>query len=195
MKRDTVKIILAYVVFAILIVLGFMLGKVYGLKANNEENTTTTIIHKIEDIIETTTETTTEETTTETTTKPTTTKPTTKKETTTIKELGLYDEKHDYIYLGNFKITGYTAEEGFSYGSKTASGTGCRPGICAMNRHEMKELGISYGDYIYVDGIGEFRVEDCTADWINNTVDIWVYTNEEAYQLTSHQDIYRRVNR
>lgn len=187
----------------------WMLG--YGLYSNMEKNLN--VAAQIQEIgTEITTEQTIQETTQEITTEPVTQESTTKQETiqestteqttqettqtiTNKKDLGLYDEKHEYVYIGDFKITGYSAEEGFSYGSATAWGSdGCRPGICAMNRFEMKELGISYGDYIYVKNLGEFQVTDCTADWITNVVDIWVYTNEEAYQLTGHYKIYKVVN-
>ena len=90
--------------------------------------------------------------------------------------------------IGRFKITGYTAEEGFSYGATTASGVGCKPGICAMNNTRRKELGLKYGDQIYVEGLGTFTVADCGCNY--NVVDIWVYTNEEAASLTGYRDVY-----
>ena len=151
------------------------------------EETFTTLTEKIEEptiIFEKGTESTTETTTIkETTTEHTTIKEETTSETST-------ENKKEKRLLGTFKITGYTAEEGFGYGSDTASGVGCRPGICAMNRFEMRELGISYGDYIYVEGLGKYQVADCTADRITNTVDIWVYTNAEAYSITGYREVY-----
>lgn len=91
--------------------------------------------------------------------------------------------------IGRFKITGYTAEEGFVYGATTASGTiGCKPGICAMNNTRRKELGLKYGDQIYVEGLGTFTVADCGCNY--NVVDIWVYTNQEAANLTGYRDVY-----
>ena len=91
--------------------------------------------------------------------------------------------------IGRFKITGYTAEEGFVYGATTASGIiGCKPGICAMNNTRRKELGIKYGDKIYVEGLGIFTVADCGCNY--NVVDIWVYTNQEAASLTGYRDVY-----
>ena len=185
-KRN--EIIIGIGILIALIAIIFGLG--YAMREDMSDPTIDTITVAFEEETETTTILTTTTTTTKLETTTTTTEPTTE-----TKELGIVDENHYYIYLGDFRITGYTHEEGFSYGSPTAWGKkGCRPGICAMNRFEMKELGISYGDYIYVKNIGEFRVEDCTADWIENTVDIWVYSNEEASQLTGHQEVYKIVN-
>lgn len=91
-------------------------------------------------------------------------------------------------YIGKFYITGYTAEEGFPEGSATASGYGVRPGYCAMNDSQRRSLGIRYGDQIYVDGLGTYTVMDCGCDW--GVVDIWVYTNAEAYSITENYDVY-----
>lgn len=97
-------------------------------------------------------------------------------------------ERHDYGYLGTFYITGYTAEEGFSEGSATASGYGVRSGYCAMNDSQRRSLGISYGDQIYVAGLGTYTVMDCGCGW--GTVDIWFYTNAEAYSITGYREVY-----
>lgn len=91
-------------------------------------------------------------------------------------------------YIGMFYITGYTAEEGFPEGSATASGYGVRPGYCAMNAEQRRSLGISYGDYIYVEGLGTYTVMDCGCGW--GVVDIWVYSNAEAYSITGSYNVY-----
>lgn len=91
-------------------------------------------------------------------------------------------------YIGTMWITGYTAEEGFPEGSATASGYGVRPGYCAMNAEQRRSLGISYGDYIYVEGLGTYTVMDCGCGW--GVVDIWVYSNAEAYAMTGYYDVY-----
>lgn len=90
--------------------------------------------------------------------------------------------------LGRFRITGYTAEEGFPEGSPTASGEGVRAGYCAMNLTQMGMLGIHYGDQIYVDGMGTYTVMDCGCD--EGIVDIWCETNAEAYAFTGYYDVY-----
>ena len=95
-------------------------------------------------------------------------------------------------YMGRFWITGYTDEEGFYYGKQTASydthGFTCKPGICAMNTSRRKELGLKWGDQIYVEGIGTLIVADCGCSY--NTVDVWVYTDAEADSITGYRDVY-----
>lgn len=97
-------------------------------------------------------------------------------------------ECHNDGYIGTFYITGYTAEEGFPEGSATASGYGVRPGYCAMNDSRRRSLGINYGDQIYVEGLGTYTVMDCGCWW--GVVDIWVYTNAEAYSITGSYNVY-----
>lgn len=124
----------------------------------------------------------------------TTLPPTTEPETTTEHVSDTYTltepvtEWHDYGYIGTFCITGYTAEEGFQEGSDTASGYGVRPGYCAMNAEQRRSLGISYGDQIYVKGLGTYTVMDSGCGW--GVVDIWVYTDAEAYSITGNYDVY-----
>ena len=100
-------------------------------------------------------------------------------------------ESHGDGYIGTFYITGYTAEEGFLEGSETASGYGVRSGYCAMNLSQMRTLGISYGDKIRIEGSkvnGTYTVMDCGCDW--GVVDIWVYSNAEAYSITGNGEVY-----
>lgn len=91
-------------------------------------------------------------------------------------------------YLGTMYITGYTAEEGFPEGSATASGYGVRSGYCALNDSQRRSLGLSYGDKIYVEGLGTYTIMDCGCGW--GVVDIWVYSNAEAYAMTGYYDVY-----
>ena len=143
-----------------------------------------------EETTETTTVTVTEETTTEpiteTTTETTTVQVT---ETTTVTTTlnSLAEQGKDY--LGRFYVTGYTAEEGFPRGSATASGAGVREGYCALNDSQRKALGIKYGEYIYVEGLGKYQVMDCGCR--SGVVDIWVPTNAEAYSITGYYEVYR----
>jgi len=127
------------------------------------------------------------ESTTETTTEPTTAK---KIITTTKPDETIYNtERGEHITaLGRFYITGYTAEEGFAEGSATASGVGCRPGICAMNNTQRKELGIEWGDSIYIEGLGTYQVQDCGCAY--GVIDIWFRTNATAYRCTGYYDVY-----
>lgn len=128
---------------------------------------------------------------TETTTEKTTKQEvkTTIKETTTKETLTKDEEQGEHTrLLGIFWVTGYTAEEGFGYGSATASGVGCRPGICAMNNQQRKELGIEYGDTIYIKDLGSYQVQDCGCGY--GVVDIWMNTNAQAYAITGNYEVY-----
>lgn len=158
----------------------------------NEAETTTTAVTEVTEMK--TTKTATTNKTAETTTKTKTKKKTAKTEApeTTTKRKSLTErlsEKIGKTHLGRFYITGYTAEEGFPEGSATASGFGCRPGICALNNAQRKELGIDYGETIYIDGLGEFTVADCGCAY--GVVDVWCYTNAEAYAMTGNYEVYK----
>ena len=199
--------IITLVILLIMVACGIVAGRnelrrLEGATETATQQLTETVLTTAKQTTSTATETVTEastaqsETITETQTESTTTEPTASEQTKTKLSFTFSEKLHDTTrhreYLGRFYITGYTAEESFPEGSVTAScKTGCKPGICAMNRFEMQELGISYGDYIYVEGLGEYQVMDCTADPITNTVDIWVYTNAEAYSITGYYEVYR----
>ena len=88
----------------------------------------------------------------------------------------------DDKYLGTFIITGYYAAEGKS-GECSATGVPLVPWkTCAMNVTQIKTLGLHYGDFITVEGIGTFRLIDngCEPD----KVDIFVNCKSEAYAVT-----------
>lgn len=85
--------------------------------------------------------------------------------------------------LGNYKITGYVAT-----GNPTASGVYPHVGSVAMNKQEMKDLGISYGQKIYIDNLGEFVVLDCGCS--RGVVDVFCSLIEECYNITSYKDVY-----
>lgn len=97
-------------------------------------------------------------------------------------------ESNTYTLKRRMYITGYTAEEGFYEGSATASGLGCRPGICALNNAQRVELGIKYGDTIFIEGLGAYTVADCGCGY--DVVDIWVYSDAEAYRITGYYDVW-----
>lgn len=99
-----------------------------------------------------------------------------------------YEDDNFDGYIGRMYVTGYTAEEGFPLYSATSSGYGVRPGYCAMNSDQRRALGISYGDQIYVEGLGTYTVMDCGCSW--GVVDIWLYTNAEAYAITGYYNVY-----
>ena len=136
--------------------------------------------------------------TTTTTTTTTTTKPTrkiTKKRaettTTTTKSTttATTATKSNGKSLGIFKIVGYSSEEA-TVGTESASGL---PLIhyqtCAMNRDDMKRLGIKYGDYITVVGFGRLMVTDCGCK--SGKVDVFCNTIKDAYKVTRKAEVLR----
>ena len=164
----------------------------------------------ITDTTTTTTETTTTETTTSTSTSSTTTTTTSTSTTTTSttttttietttteattsnddeeEDVDTYSDNDEYdydtSYIGNFRITGY-----ISTGNCTASGTWPSSGrTIAMNSGKMSDLGLEYGDLIYIDGIGTFIIEDCGCSY--DTIDIFCDSESECYDLTSYADAY-----
>ena len=89
------------------------------------------------------------------------------------------------VYLGNFRITGYIADPG----AKTASGTiPCSTRTIAMNKTQFKNLGLSYGDKIRVEGIGTFILEDCGC--ASGRIDIFRDSEAACYALTPYTDAY-----
>ena len=179
------KVALTLLILFILVVIGIMAG--YQELRNIERETTTVPESTTELVTETTTETT---TLFELYTKETTTE--NYPEIYTEKENGMvfYNEQGELTnYMGTFYITGYTAEEGFYEGKQTASGEGVRLGICAMNDKQRKELGIEWGDSIYIDGLGTYQVYDNGCDY--GVIDIWWRTDENAYRYTGYYDVYR----
>ena len=136
----------------------------------------------------TTTSTSTTTITTETTTTETTTTEATASNDDEEEDVDTYsdDDENDYetSYIGNFRITGY-----ISTGNCTASGTWPSSGrTIAMNSGKMSDLGLEYGDLIYIDGIGTFVVEDCGCSY--DTIDIFCDSESECYELTSYADAY-----
>ena len=86
-----------------------------------------------------------------------------------------------------FFVTGYTQEEGFYEGDLGASGDPVGPGVCAMNVGQMDSLGLSYGDCVTINGLGTYVILDTGCDW--GVIDIWLYTNAEAYEITGEYDV------
>jgi 3D (Asp-Asp-Asp) domain-containing protein len=87
-------------------------------------------------------------------------------------------------YLGYFRITGYVAT-----GCKTASGTWPEAGrTIAMNATQRKNLGISFGDKIRIEGLGEYIVEDSGCK--SGVIDVFCNSVSACYALTSHADVY-----
>lgn len=91
----------------------------------------------------------------------------------------IYEETSDRVYLGNMRITGYVAT-----GNATASGEMPYVGGVALST----SYGISYGTHIYIDGFGEYVVNDTGCAY--GVVDVFCNTIDECYALTSYADVY-----
>lgn len=88
-------------------------------------------------------------------------------------------ETETKTYLGNLRITGYVAT-----GNPTASGAMPYVGGVALNQ----SYGLAYGTRIYIDGFGEYIVNDTGCAY--GVVDVFCNTVEECYALTSYADVY-----
>lgn len=81
--------------------------------------------------------------------------------------------------LGCFKITGYCYQCNGSWGTKSASGMPLVAGqSCAMNRGDMADNNIQYGDWIVVESYGCVQVVDCGCS--SGTIDIFIGEHGEA---------------
>ena len=103
----------------------------------------------------------------------------------------IFDKPSPEEYVGNdytFFVTGYTAEEGFEEGDIGASGYPVGPGVCAMIYSQMLSLGLNWGDVIKIDGLGTYMIADTGYDW--GVIDVWFYTNAEAYQVTDYYAVH-----
>lgn len=92
-------------------------------------------------------------------------------------------------YLGNFRITGYYGD------GQTASGKTPKTNhTIAMNNAQRKELGLSYGDVLYIEGDtiqGYYTIEDCGCKW--GVIDVYCSSAAECYRITSYADAYSNV--
>lgn len=144
-----------------------------------------------EPMVTTTTQTTTMTTTMTTTTTTTTTTQTTTTTTTTatiitepiiIEEPVIIEEptsSSDRTYLGSMRITGYVGT-----GNPTASGEMPYVGGVALST----AYNIPYGSRIYIDGLGEYVVNDTGCAY--GVVDVFCNSVDECYALTSYADVY-----
>lgn len=138
-------------------------------------------------IVTTTTSTTTQTTTTTTQTTPTTTTTTTTTapiitEPIIIEEPAIIEEptsSSDRTYLGSMRITGYVGT-----GNPTASGEMPYVGGVALST----AYNIPYGSRIYIDGLGEYVVNDTGCAY--GVVDVFCNSVDECYALTSYADVY-----
>ena len=98
----------------------------------------------------------------------------------------LSEEEIQMRFLGNYKITGYrmfaASENGGRSDGMTASGVIGEPGRTVA----MKD--IDFGAKIYIEGLGEYIVEDRGVG--SGVVDVACYTTDECYSITGYYDVY-----
>lgn len=83
-------------------------------------------------------------------------------------------------YLGKFITTGYCSKCNGGWGTTTCTGGTITPGVTvAMNRNQIKDLGLHYGDHIYIDGIGERIIQDNGCNY--NVIDIACNSSGHPY--------------
>lgn len=85
------------------------------------------------------------------------------------------------IALDEVTVTAYSSrvKETDSTPHTTASGANTMVGLCAVSRDLINE-GVKFGDVIYLEGIGIYRVEDVTNKRLEKTVDIWCADTKAA---------------
>lgn len=149
---------------------------------STEPMVTTTIQTTTTTTTQTTTTTTTQTTTTTTTTQTTTTTAPIITEPIIIEEPVIIEEptsSSDRTYLGSMRITGYVGT-----GNPTASGEMPYVGGVALST----AYNIPYGSRIYIDGLGEYVVNDTGCAY--GVVDVFCNSVDECYALTSYADVY-----
>ncbi len=97
-------------------------------------------------------------------------------------------EDEAFIYIGDFKITGYDPKCAHCCGKSdgiTASMTNATVGkTVAMNKADMRKYGIEYGDTIIIDGLGERTVEDTGCG--EGVIDVVCGSHSECYKITGN---------
>jgi 3D (Asp-Asp-Asp) domain-containing protein len=95
------------------------------------------------------------------------------------------------IPFGEFYITGYTPTCEHCCGKSdgiTASGVvASAERTVAMHQTDMNNLGIEYGDSIYIEGIGERVVEDTGCR--QGVIDVACASHEDCYKITRYATV------
>ena len=124
----------------------------------------------------------TEQTTTQVTTEITTEETTTDIPLTTVK----YEDIPKLRELGTFYITGYTPTCSHCCLKSDGIGASGRKVVVgesvAMNRADMKNFSLEYGDRIYIDGIGERVIVDTGCG--QGVIDVACDSHESCYKVT-----------
>jgi hypothetical protein len=123
------------------------------------------------------------ETTTEATTEETTDIP-----LTTVK----FEDIPKLRELGRFKITGYTPTCNHCCGKSDGIGASGKKIIIgesiAMNRTDMRNYGLEYGDKIYIEGIGERVIVDTGCG--QGVVDVACDNHENCRAITGYYRVH-----
>lgn len=102
-------------------------------------------------------------------------------------------DKPNMVYLGTFKITHYApgAESNGVWGNATAWAGNINPGVTiAVDKSVIAPLS-----WVYIDGYGYRRAEDCGGAIVGNTIDVAVATYAEAMRLgVVYKDVYLCVD-
>ena len=178
----------------LLTITGFIIGTIVGFSINDnvESAITETTVSQ-----ETTEQTTVEETseiqetevfTTEKSTIQYTEPKTTEDELTTIK----YEDIPKMRQLGRFYITGYTPTCKHCCGKTDCIGASGRKIVVgesvAMNRTDMRNYGLEYGDKIYIEGIGEREIVDTGCE--QGRVDIACDSHQSCNDITGYYRVH-----
>ena len=113
---------------------------------------------------------------------------TTKNELTTIK----YEDIPKLRELGRFYITGYTPTCTHCCEKSNGIGASGRKVVVgesvAMNRTDMKNFGLEYGDKIYIEGIGERVIVDTGCG--QGVVDVACDSHESCNAITGYYRVH-----
>lgn len=103
------------------------------------------------------------------------------------------EDKSNKVYLGTFKITHYApgSESNGAWGNATAWAGDINPGVTiAVDKSVIAPLS-----WVYIDGYGYRRAEDCGGAIVGNTIDVAVATYAEAMRLgVVYKDVYLCVD-
>lgn len=92
------------------------------------------------------------------------------------------------VYLGTFKITGYDACVGCCGKSDGITASGVKATVnrtCATHKY------IPFGTRLYIEGLGEYVVEDRGVG--KGVVDIFCNNHKECYALTGHYEVWEII--
>jgi len=90
------------------------------------------------------------------------------------------DENHKTVPV---KVTAYTLFELKDSEGITASGKEPKVGYVAISRDLEKKFGLSFGDMVYLKGLGVFEIQDRTHFRKTNLIDIYMLSYTRALEF------------